>query len=266
MSWPSSSPMASSDPTSDGLTDSARSNRVFWDGYSQEYQGRHAEALGGQPAWGLWRVPDAELGVLGDVAGLDVLELGCGGAQFGLQLAARGARVTGLDNSEAQLAHARELQAQAGLSFPLVHEPAEALPFPDASFDLVFNDFGASTFADPRPMVPEVARVLRPGGRFAFSHSSPLEWLCYEPVGETWGTKLLRPLFGMHREEDPDGTVIFNLSHGEWISLFTASGLQVERLVEWAPPANAVSTYRDEATREWARRWPIEEIWVVSKP
>ena len=258
--------MASSDPAPDGLTDSARSNRAFWDGYSQEYQGRHAEALGGESAWGLWRVPDAELGVLGDVAGLDVLELGCGGAQYGLQLAARGASVTGLDNSEAQLAHARALQAQAGLSFPLVHAPAEALPFPDASFDLVFNDFGASTFADPLPMVPEVARVLRRGGRLAFAHSSSLEWLCYDLAADAWGTKLLRPLFGMHQEEEPDGTVVFNLSHGEWIRLFVASGLQVERLVEWAPPADAVSSYRDEAARDWARRWPREEIWVVSKP
>ena len=249
-----------------GLTESARLNRAFWDGYSAEYQSHHEEALGGEPAWGLSRTPDAQLGILGDVAGLDVLELGCGGAQFALQLAARGARVTGLDNSEAQLAHARELQAQAGLSFPLVHSPAEALPFPDETFDLVFNDFGASTFADPYPMVPEVARVLRRGGRFAFTHSSPIDWLTYEPATESWGTQLLRPLFGMHREVDADGTVAFSLSHGEWIRLFVASGLQVERLVEWAPAADAVSTYRDEATREWARRWPIEEIWVVSKP
>ena len=258
--------MASSDPGSAGLTAAARANRAFWDDHSEEYQGRHAEALGGEPAWGLWRAPDAELGVLGDVAGLDVLELGCGGAQYGLQLAARGARVTGLDNSEAQLDHARRLQAQAGLTFPLVHGPAEALPFADASFDLVFCDFGAMTFADPYPTVPEVARVLRRGGRFAFSHSSPLEWLCYEHAADAWGTRLLRPLFGMHREVDADGTFSFNLSHGEWIRLFTASGLQVERLVEWAPAADAVSTYRDEATRAWARRWSIEEIWVVSKP
>ncbi len=133
MSWPSSSPMASSDPDPGQgdpgrLTGSARANRAFWDGYSAEYQSLHQEALSGEPTWGLWRTPDAQLGILGDVAGLDVLELGCGGAQFALQLSARGARVTGLDNSEAQLAYARELQARAGLSFPLVHSPADAPP------------------------------------------------------------------------------------------------------------------------------------------
>ena len=259
--------MASSDPGADGgLTESARANRAFWDGYSAEYQSLHVEALGGEPAWGLWRTPDSRLGVLGDVAGLDVLELGCGGAQFSLQLAARGARLTGLNNSEAQLAYALGLQQEVGLDFPLVHGSAEQLPFADASFDLVFNDFGAATFADPYPMIPEVARVLRPGGRLAFCHSTPLDWLCYDPGADAWGTRLLRPLFGMHREADADGTVVFNLSHGEWIRLFTACGLQIERLVEWQPAADATSSYRDEATRAWARRWPIEEIWVVSKP
>lgn len=257
--------MASSDP--DALTESARANRAFWDTYSAEYQSRHAEALGGSPAWGLWRVPDEELGILGDVRGLDVLELGCGGGQFALQLAARGARVTGLDNSPAQLDHARQLQLQAGLSFPLVLSPAEQLPFADASFDLVFNDFGAATFADPLPMVPEVARVLRPGGRFAFSHATPLDWLCFDEEADAWGTRLRRPLFGMHAETDhDDGCTEYNLSHGAWIRLFVTSGLRVERLVEWQPPAAAVSTYRDETTRDWARRWPIEEIWVASKP
>jgi SAM-dependent methyltransferase len=256
--------MASSDP--DGLTESARANRSFWDGYSPEYQSMHAEALGGEPAWGLWRTPDTTLGILGDVAGLDILELGCGGAQFGIQLAARGARVTGLDNSAVQLDHARTLQAAAGLSFPLVHAAAEQLPFADASFDLVFNDFGAATFADPYPMVPEVARVLRTGGRFAFSHGSPLDWVCYDEAADGWGTTLQRPYFGMHRDVDGDGTVVFNLTHGEWIRLFVESGLVVERLIEWQPDPAATSSYRDEATRDWARKWPLEEIWVVRKP
>ena len=260
--------MGSSDPSAarGGLSESAQVNRTFWDAYSAEYQSMHHEALGGEPAWGLWRVPDSELQVLGDVAGLDVLELGCGGAQFGIQLAQRGARVTGLDNSGEQLVAARRNQDAAGVAFPLVHAPAEAIPLPDASFDLVFCDFGAMTFADPYPTVPEVARILRPGGRFAFSHPTPLDWLTFDEAADGWGTKLLRPLFGIHSWADADGTVTFNLSHGAWIDLFRSCGLAIERLVEWQPPADAVSTYRDEATREWARRWPIEEIWVVSKP
>ena len=80
----------------------------------------------------MWQLPDSELGVLGDVAGLDVLELGCGAAQFGLVLARLGARVVGLDASERQLDHARREHSGLGLELELVHGSAEALPFADA--------------------------------------------------------------------------------------------------------------------------------------
>jgi len=50
--------------------------------------------------------------------------------------------------------------AEAGVDFPLVHASGEAVPFPDASFDIVFCDYGAMTFADPYSTVPEAARLL----------------------------------------------------------------------------------------------------------
>ena len=56
----------------------------------------------------MWQLPESELRVLGDVAGKDVLELGCGAAQWSILLAGQGARVVGLDNSERQLEHARD--------------------------------------------------------------------------------------------------------------------------------------------------------------
>ena len=76
----------------------------------------------------------AELGVLGDVAGKDVLELGCGAAQWAILLSQRGARMVGLDNSARQLGHARELMTEAGVDFPLVHSAAEQVPL--AGFEL----------------------------------------------------------------------------------------------------------------------------------
>src|SRR5665811_2471242 len=100
---------------------------------------------------------------------LDILELGCGAAQWSIALALRGARPVGLDLSERQLEHARRLMAEAGVDFPLVHASAEAVPLPDATFDIVFCDFGAMTFADPYRTVPQATRLLRPGGLFAFS-------------------------------------------------------------------------------------------------
>jgi ubiquinone/menaquinone biosynthesis C-methylase UbiE len=139
-------------------------NRAFWDRTSDEYQQRNASFIGRpEPRWGMWQLPESELGVLSDVEGKDVLELGCGAAQWSILLAQRGARMIGLDNSARQLEHARELMARAGVDFPLLHSGAEKVPLPDASFDVVFCDHGAMSFADPYLVVPEVARLLRAG-------------------------------------------------------------------------------------------------------
>ncbi len=114
------------------LTDHAALNRRVWDEQSDDYQARHGGQLekSGGTAWGVWQIPESELQVLGDVAGLDVLELGCGAAQWSIALAAQGARPTGLDNSARQLDHARELMAAAGVEFPLVHASAESTGLP----------------------------------------------------------------------------------------------------------------------------------------
>ena len=115
----------------------------------------------------MFAIPESELDVLGDVAGLDVVELGCGTAYFSAWLARRGARPVGVDPTPAQLATARELQAEFGLEFPLVEAVGEAVPLPDASFDLALSEYGASIWADPYLWIPEAARLLRPGGRLA---------------------------------------------------------------------------------------------------
>ena len=207
--------------------------------------------------------PESKLRILGDVAGKDVLELGCGAAQWSILLAQRGARAVGLDNSARQFEHARRLIAEAGVDVRLVHAAAEEVPLPDVSFDVVFCDHGALTFGDPYRTVPEAARLLRPGGLFAFSHLTPLAMCCWVEETQTTDRRLVRPYFGMHRfEELPDEPVEFNLPHGEWIRLFREHGLSVEALVEVRPPEGAESSYRTAEETEWARNWPMEEIAV----
>src|SRR5262249_40485751 len=124
--------------------------------------------------WGIWKIPEQELGVLGDVSGLDVVELGCGTAYFGARLARRGARVVGVDPTPAQLATARRLMQETGIEFPLVEAGAEAVPLPDASFDLALSEYGASIWAETRNWIAESARLLRPGGRLVFMRNSTL--------------------------------------------------------------------------------------------
>ena len=254
-----SDPAPPTDPAT--LTEHAARNRAMWDDYSDEYQSAHGHDLAASDgyAWGTTQISESELRVLGDVSGRDVLEFGCGAAQWSIALARLGARPVGLDLSERQLQHARRLMSEAGVEFPLVHASAEAVPLPDASFDVVFCDHGAMTFADPYRTVPEVARLLRPGGLFAFNHHSPFETICWPLDADEVGERLALDYFGMHAI-DYGEEVCFQLPYGEWIRLFRANGFVVEDLIEPRPAPDATSSYRSAAALAWARRWPAEAI------
>jgi SAM-dependent methyltransferase len=211
----------------------------------------------------VWHVPEAELRVLGDVKGLDVLELGCGGAQWSIALAKLGARPVGLDLSPRQLDHARRAMAAAGVDFPLVEASAEEVPLADEGFDVVFCDHGAFNFADPTRLVPECARLLRSGGLLAFNTPSPLVDLVYDVEGDRIVDRLVNDYFEL-RGFEGDDEVSFQLPYGEWIRLLRANGFEVEDLIEIRPPEGATTTY-DFAPLEWARRWPAENIWKARK-
>ena len=249
------------------LTPNAARNRRAWDAFSDEYQALHGEQLdkSGGLAWGCWQLPESELRVLGDVEGKDVLELGCGAAQWAIALRRQGANVTGLDLSPRQLEHARRLMERAGVEFPLVQASAEATPFADRSFDIVFCDWGAMTFADPYLTVPEAARLLRAGGLLAFLHGTPLSECAWQASESHPTDRLVTDYWGMRELPDPDGTVIYQVPYGEWIKLFVDNGFAIESLIELRPPADAISSYRTEQDREWARRWPMEQIWRVRR-
>jgi SAM-dependent methyltransferase len=201
-----------------------------------------------------------------NLGGKDVIELGCGTAYICAWLARRGARVVGVDVSDAQLATARRLQHQYRLDFPLLHGNAEAVPYPDSSFDFAISEYGVCLWADPERWVPEAARLLRPGGRLVFLVNSFLLSLCMPPEEGLAATeRLLRPAFGAYRIDWPgDQGIGFHPSHGDWIRLLRRSGFEIEELIEVHPPADAVTTY-PFVTLEWARKWPSEEIWKARK-
>jgi SAM-dependent methyltransferase len=249
------------------LTPHARRNRAFWNELSDRYQAEQGAQLAIHgAAWGVWQIPEAQLGVLGEVEGRDVLELGCGAAQWSIWLAQHGARAVGLDVSDRQLVHARRLMDEAGVQVRLVHASAEAVPLPDQGFDIVFADHGAMVFADPHRTIPEASRLLRDGGTFAFSMHTPIAELCWPADQEEPVERLANDYFGMHRVDVGDSThVEFQLPYGEWIRLFTANGLDVVDLVELRPDEDATSSYRSEVARDWARRWPLEHIWKLRR-
>lgn len=251
-----------------GSSDHVARNRVAWDGYAAQYAGPGRRAWATDEAtWGVFGVPEAELQLLPDVSGLDVIELGCGTAYVSAWLTRRGARCVGIDNSPAQLETARQCQRSSGLDFPLLLGNAEEVPCPDASFDIAISEYGAGLWCDPRRWVPEAFRLLRPGGSLMFLVNGLIHTLCApDEVDTPAGEVLLRDSFGMYRMEwSDDNSVEFHLNHGDWIRLLRRTGFTIENLVEIRPPADATTTF-PYVTLEWARRWPVEEVWVARKP
>ena len=244
-----------------GVKDHVRHNRKTWDAAADEYQAAHDDALTQQPlAWGAYRIPESELQVLGEVAAKDVLELGCGGAQWSTALTAIGSRCVGLDLSGAQLRHARGHSA----TLPLVQASGEQLPFADASFDIVFCDHGALNFCDPELIIPEVARTVRTAGLLAFCTATPLLYL-------TWDTEKEKPSRRLHygyddlgRMELDEDTVDWVLPPGEWIRLLRTHGFDIDDLIELRPAKDAPTTY-EFAPVDWAHRWPAEWIWKARR-
>jgi hypothetical protein len=182
-----------------------------------------------------------------------------------MALARRGARPVELDLSERQLGHARRLQDETGVRFPLVQGDAERVPLRDGRFDTVFADHGAFSFADPYRTVPEAARLLRPRRAAGLQPQQPdlpdrragRRRLRRRPAG----LRLLRP--APDRGSRRHGRV--RPAYGAWIRLFRDCGLVVEDLIEPRPGPLTVSTYRDADDLAWSRRWPSECIWRTRK-
>ena len=216
--------------------------RRLWDHLNGAFAGADGAALWRRDdfVWGIFATPEAEVGILGDVSGLDVVELGCGVAHISSWLARAGARVVAVDLSEAQLASAARAQAEHGVRFGLLQADAERLPLTDGCADLVLSEHGTPAYCDPEAWVAQAARILRPGGRLVFLTNSHLCAMCVPADGGPAGELLLRGPAELREVRWPGGGVEYHPSHGDWIRILRGHGFQVEGLHElYARPAGA---------------------------
>jgi SAM-dependent methyltransferase len=226
---------------------SEQANRTWWDVDADAYHAEHGRFIGadspeGEFIWCPEGMHEGDWRLLGDIAGKDILEVGCGSAPCARWLAGRGARAVGLDLSAGMLARGRRAMAAGDSSspanrVPLIQAGAEQLPFADASFDAACSAFGGVPFtAHPEQVMREVARVLRPGGRWVFSVNHPMRWIFPDDPGPD-GLVAQMSYFDRspYVEVDETGTPVYAEHHrtmGDRIRDIVAAGLTLEDLIE----------------------------------
>jgi SAM-dependent methyltransferase len=232
-----------------------RANRQWWDGDADAYHAEHGEFLGvADFVWCPENLREQDAHLLGDVAGLDIVEVGCGAAMCSRWLGRRGARPVAFDLSVGMLRHARDGAARTGIDVPLVQADAQHLPFRDAVFDVAFTAFGAVAFvADSARVMREVARVLRPGGRWIFATTHPIRWAFPDDPGPP-GLTATMSYFNRtpYVEYADDGTPTYVEHHrtlGDRVREIAAAGFRLVDFIEPEWPAGH--------TQEWGQWSPL---------
>jgi SAM-dependent methyltransferase len=245
--------------------------RAWWDANAAEYLAEHDAFLAVTFRWGPEGLTEAEAGLLGDVAGRRVLEVGAGAAQCSRWLATQGADVVATDISFGMLRGAAPplVATQLDRRVGRVQADARALPFADASFDIVFSAFGAIPFVpDAWRVHAQAARVLRPGGRWVCAVPHPIRWAFPDDPSER-GLTATRSYFDRRAyAEEQGGRVVYAEYHrtfGDHVRDIVAAGLTLVDIVEpeW-PSWN---------TQEWGGWGPVRgrylpgtAIFVARKP
>jgi SAM-dependent methyltransferase len=246
-------------------------SRYWWDQDADNYQVEHGDFLGDcDLVWCPEGLREEDAGLLGDVDGKRILEVGCGAASGSRWLAAKGAQPVALDISAGMLHHAQAAASRTGVDVPLVQADAMALPFRNESFDIAFTAYGAVPFVDDSALVmQEVYRLLYPGGRWVFSVTHPLRW-CYLDDPGADGLVAVYSYFDRtpYIEYTDNGVPTYVEHHrtiGDRIRELTGTGFILNDLVEPEWPAHL-----DRAWEQWSplrgRITPGTAIFVATKP
>ncbi|MEU3274540.1 class I SAM-dependent methyltransferase [Saccharomonospora sp. NPDC006951] len=241
-----------------GSSEATMANLAWWNADADTYNQTHGDFLGDADfVWCPEGLREADARLLGPterLAGADILEVGCGSAPCARWLTLQGARVTALDLSSGMLRHARDGNERTGLRPSLVQASAEHLPFASRSFDLACSAFGAIPFVTSvADVFTELARVLRPGGRWVFSVNHPMRWIFPDDPGPQ-GLTASQPYFDRtpYVEIDETGRATYVEYHrtlGDYVRALTAAGFRLDDLVEPEWP--------EGHTRVWGQWSPL---------
>jgi len=233
----------------------------YWDREADSYWQLHPEHADGamHPSWGLHHIHEDVLRLVSDAIspGQLLVELGCGDGHDAIAFAKRGLRVIGVDISRGQLGHALPCEDVC-----YINASAEKLPLADDTVDIVTSDHGAFDHSALDQLLPEVKRILRPGGLLVVCTYSPLAVACFnrqsgkidQALHNDYPTRTLRS----------DGSSLAaEYSYSEWIRALRAHGFAIERLEELRSPPGRVSYFSDLVTNEWSARWPCDIVWVA---
>ncbi len=216
-------------------------NRKSWDTLSKCYQSEHIISVE-DVHYGPHAPGERSLGLIGDVSGFDVLEIGCGGGQNSIVLIKWGARsVTGIDQSEAQLEYAKKLAQKEDVVVRFLQADMEDLHvFQDSTFDLVVSSHAFDYSENLDRVFQETARVLSKGGRFVFCMLNPV-WSVVGTALESEDLAKVQAYFGEKAEKwswtTSDGQSIGEFETSPWrfeqiINGVIQSGLHIDRVVE----------------------------------
>jgi SAM-dependent methyltransferase len=211
-----------------------------------------------------------------------VLDVACGNGNSALAAARRFARVTGVDYVPALLAHARRRFEVEGFEGTFMEGDAEALPVPDAGFDVVVSTFGVMFAPDHERAAKELLRACRPGGRIGLACWTP-EGACGEmfrigarylapPPGlkpaTLWGTEAhLRALFGDDAAELRATRRSFHMryrSPEHWLEYFRTWFGPTKRAFDSLPPERAEAYAAD--LLDLCRRYNTAKDGTLSAP
>jgi SAM-dependent methyltransferase len=204
--------------------------------------------------------------VVGDVAGLEILDLGCGDGGLGGELLARGASTyTGVDGSLRMIDAASD---RLGSAAALVHDNLDGYAPPTAAFDLVVSLRALHYVRDLTAVLSRAAGGLRPGGRLVYSHEHPVitSYEAREPDGRRTDWRVDNYFVPGERDVVFLGRKVrkYHRTVEEHLDAVANAGLQFVRLSECAPRWHRFDGDRDEYERR--RRIPLFLLIEATRP